>query len=36
MNLINLFIIILILYVCYKIVVFNYKDTKETFTVTEK
>ena len=32
MNLIDLFIIILILYVCYKIVVFNKSDKKETFT----
>lgn len=31
MNLINLFIIILILYVCYKIVVFENKDIKEPF-----
>ena len=35
MNIINLFIIILILYVCYKIVVYNKKDVKETFTTTE-
>ena len=38
MNIINIIIIILILYVCYKIVIFNETDTKETFqsTPTEK